>query len=41
MSKNLGNIFLPLAPKIFSNVDKNTILMTKEWNIIFVGFIDV
>ena len=29
MSRNLGTIFLPQAPKIYSNVDKNTILMTK------------
>ena len=29
MSRNLGTIFLPLAPKMFNNEDKNMILMTK------------
>ena len=29
MSRNLGIIFLPPAPKMCNNVDKNTILMTK------------
>ena len=44
MSMNLGTIFLPLTPNMCSNVDKNKILMTKnykEWIIIFVDFIDV
>ena len=29
MSRNLGTIFLPSAPKMYHNVEKNTILMTK------------
>ena len=29
MSRNLGTIFLPPAPKMYCNVDKNEILMTK------------
>ena len=29
MSSNLGTIFLPPAPKMYNNVDKNTILITK------------
>ena len=44
MSRNLGTIFLPLAPKMYNKVDKNTILMTKlelKGIIIFVDFIDV
>ena len=28
-SKNLGTIFLPLAPEIRNNVDKNKMLMKK------------
>ena len=41
MSRNLGTIFLPLAPKMYNNVDKNTSWNYKEWIIIFVDFIDV
>ena len=29
MSRNLGTIFFSPAPKMYNNVDKNTILMTK------------
>ena len=29
MSRNLGTIFLSTAPRIYNNVDKNTIFMTK------------
>ena len=29
MSKNLGTIFLPPAPKMCNNVDKNKVLMTE------------
>ena len=42
MRKNLGAIFLPPAPKIYYNVDKNKILMTKMellgMNYYFCGF---
>ena len=44
MSRNLGTIFLPLTPKMYNNVDKNTTWWQswkyKEWIIIFVEFID-
>ena len=41
MSRNLETIFLPPAPKMYNNVDKSTILMTKmefilKWIINFV-----
>ena len=29
MSRNLETVFLPPSPKMYNNVDKNTILMTK------------
>ena len=42
MSKNHGFIFLPLAPKIYNNVDKKKNDWNyKDWIIIFVDFIDV
>ena len=45
MSRNLGTIFFPPDPKVYNNVDANTILMTKldlykDWITIFVDFIE-
>ena len=47
MSRNIGTIFLPQAPKMYNNDDKNEMRFWwqswnyKEWIIIFVDFIDV
>ena len=37
ISRNLGTNFLSPAPKMYNNIDKNTILMT-IWNYNFCGF---
>ena len=43
MSRNLGFLFLPLAPNLCSNDDKNKIFFVKKKGIIviIVDFIDV
>ena len=40
-SKNLGTIFLPSAPKVCNNVDKNKIGIIRNELSFFMDFIDV